>query len=367
MSCTSCGETIPSNPCGQYNDCGCINPTSLDCVTVKKPLPNLDVEKGDNAEVFGDKVEAFVGEMNEVKGKVKINESDTCPGNLFDKLEPGANVSFSIVGTGCEKKVRIDSTTGGVVPDSNVRVSDNDTTSGRLSDKIQGGAFITKSVVNPGANEKLKLDLSIDTVISQDAGNMLVKGTDGKLKTSYTAPTGAETKIVAGAGAKLEGSGTPETPYIVSLEGSIFAVKPCYDGQWKTLSIATTGTTDVTAVGGTLKYRVRFDGTVEFKGMLGYTVKFGPYSTSTRRFSIPVATLPTTCITATEMGGTFDLKTQVLIDTPQTSDDQLTQMYGYVIKKTNQNITIDFQSSFSNPTTKTIYVAFDGSMFHPEI
>lgn len=368
MSCNNCGDSSTSNPCGHYDDCGCINPTTLDCISTKKPLANLQIEKGDTGEEILDSINTIVGDLADKKGDIKVDEADTCPAPLVDKLEAGLNITLSVVGTGCDKKVRIDAVDGGVPVDVNVRVSETDTTAGSLSTKIENGAFLTKTVVNPGGAEKLRLDVSIDNVISADAGNQLIKGTDGKLKTLYTAPDGSETKIIAGNGANVSGLGTIQNPYVVSTEGSIYTKRNCFDGEWKSLTVPTnSGVTGVTYISSDLKYRVRFDGTIEFKGSVTYTVQFGNYQTGPRKLSVNVASLAIDCLTLTEQAGTSDLKSMNYIDIPQAGADQYPQLFGYVIKKSGQNVIVDFQSSFINPTSKTIMVTFDGAVSHPNI
>lgn len=370
MSCFDCNEKSYS-PCGEhpYDDCGCINPTSFPCVDIKKDLPNLDLKKdSDTGGELLDKLDAFVGEMKGAKGKVLLNEDDTCPGLIGDKLEAGMNISLSYVGVGCEKRLRIDATEGGIPVDVSVKATASDTTASYLNDKVTGGTFISKSISNVNGEQKVKLDVSVDSIISADAGNMLEKGADGGLKTKYTAPDGSETKIIAGAGANVTGLGTPSTPYIIALEGAVSAVKTCFDGVWRDFSVNTeTGSAGVTHNSSAVKYRIRFDGTIEFRGSASFTVAFSEYSSANRKFTVALGSLPTTCLTAPELAGVADLKNVNYIDIPQASVDQITQMYGYIVKKNSQNIIVDFQSSFTNATSKTIVISFDGVVIHPNI
>lgn len=77
--------------------------------------------------------------------------------------------------------------------------------------------------------------------------------------------------------------------------------------------------------------------------------------------------IPITCLTAGEQAGTADLKGITYIDVPQASADQITQQYGYIIRKSSQNYILEFQSSFTGATTKTIVVNFEGTVVHPSI
>jgi hypothetical protein len=124
----------------------------------------------------------------------------------------------------------------------------------------------------------------------------------------------------------------------------------------------------VSFVSSNAKYRIRYDGTVEFKGNATYTVNFSEYHGTTSKYSVtsrwyrqsPVITLP-------EQNGVYQLKGISFIDTPQAAADQITQTYGYIIRKSSKDIYIDFQSAFSDATTKTIVVSFDGAVFHPSL
>jgi hypothetical protein len=70
--------------------------------------------------------------------------------------------------------------------------------------------------------------------------------------------------------------------------------------------------------------------------------------------------IPTTCLTAGEQAGSADLKSITYIETAG-------QMYNYIIRKTTQNIFLEFQSSFTLATPKTIVVNFEGAISHPSL
>jgi hypothetical protein len=268
---------------------------------------------------------------------------------------------------GCAAKLRIDSTTGGTPPDVNVKVSATDTTTNYLNSKVVGGTYIAKTVLNPSGNESVKFDVIPSTLVSGDAGNQLTIGTDGALKTTYTQPDGSETKMVQGTGVIVSGSGTLLDPYVISTNASILAARTCFDGVWRNVTIVNTGNPNVVYVSGQPQYRVRFDGTIEFKGQLTYTVAFGNYQSGNRKYTVTVGSIPTTCVTLSELAGTSDLKSINYIDIPQAAADQIVQQYGYIVRKSAQSIILEFQSAFTNATSKTVVVNFDGCVSHPSL
>lgn len=364
---SSCNDNpcIPNDPCGEHDNCGCFNPTTFNCVTYTgDDLPCLDVTSGETGDDIFAKIEAKICNV----GKVLINDADTCPAYLFDKLEEGTNISFQITGTGCDRKITIHAVEGGTPVDVNAKVSALDTTSNYLNSKLVVGTYLTKTIVNPAGNETLRFDVDIETLISADAGNQLVQGTDGGLMTALTAPDGSETKLVQGTGVTITGTGTPVDPYIVSTNPSITVARACFDNIWRPITLVATGNVNVVYTAGAPQYRYRFDGTLEFKGSATYDVSFGTYIAGTNRtYTITVGNIPTTCLTGAEQAGTADLKGITYIDAMQASVDQIVQQYGYIIRKSSSNLIVVFQSSFSNATTRTIVVNFDGVISHPTI
>lgn len=369
MACNDNNPCIQNDPCTDpYDNCGCPNPNTFGCTSYEgNALPCLGVANGENGKDIMVKIEDAICELQQDKGKVLIDGTDTCPEYLFDKLEEGLNISFSITGTGCDRKLVINAVEGGEPVDVNAKVTSNDTTSGYLDDKIETGEFLTKNILNPGGNEQLEIDVVPVTLISGDSGNQLSIGTDGKLKTLYSAPDGSETIVQEGVGVTVTGTGTLVDPYIISTNPSIQVARPCFDGVWRNITLVATGNPNVTYTSGAPQYRYRFDGTIEFRGTATYNVAFGTYQTANRKYTITIGNIPTTCLTLGEQAGTRDLKGINYIDIPQASADQIVQQYGYIIRKSTQNIVVEFQSSFTNATSKSIVVSFDGAVSHPTI
>lgn len=350
-------ETTTCSPCDQYDNCGCLNPNTFGCTTYSgTALTCLDVANGEDGDSILSKIEEKVCNI----GLVKINEADTCPEGLIDKLSAGLNITLTEVGTGCDKTIRIDAVEGGVPIDINAKVSAADTTTGYLYDKITTGTYLAKTITSPAGNEKLRLDVVPSTLISSDAGNPLYIGTDGAIMSTCIAPDGSETKIVEGTGVIVSGTGTIADPYVISTNPSIQVVRTCFDNTWRDINLVATGNANVVYVSGTPKYRYRFDGTVEFKGSATYTVAFANNSSANRKYTVSCGNIPTTCLTAGEQAGSADLKSITYIQ-------DLGQMYNYIIRKTTQNIFLEFQSSFTNATSKTIVVNFEGAISYPTI
>lgn len=360
--------TNQCDPCTQYDNCGCVNPTTFGCTSYAgSALPCIGIVNGEDGDSVLAKTELAICSLKENKGKVLIDSADTCPEFLFNKLEEGLNISFNITGEGCDKKIVINAVEGGTAIDIHTKVTSNDTTSGYLDSKIETGTYLTKSIINGSGNEELKIDVVPSTLISTDSGNQITIGTDGALKTGYSAPDGSETKVLQGVGVVVSGTGTIGSPYIISTNPSIQVVRPCFDNIWRNITLVASGNASVVYSSGTPQYRYRYDGTVEFKGQITYNVSFGSYSSGTRKFTVPAGSIPTTCLTVGELVGTSDVKGINYIDNPQASDDQIVQQYGYIIRKSAQNIILEFQSSFTSATAKAIVVNFEGVVIHPII
>src|SRR5688500_12028213 len=229
--CGCSDDCLDTNPC--YDNCGCINPTTFECIT-------------------------------------KPGSAYTCMGVTTDMN--GAQVLGAINAKFCDLIEQIENIEVGEPvegSDINVKISSNDTTTGYLTDKITVDSTINKALVSPLGNEKLRLSVDIPNIISGDTGNKIVQGSDGKLKV-VTADT---TLVLApGAGISIDGDGTASSPKIISLaNSSIQAARSCFSGTWNNITLGPTGNTDVVFVAGQPKYRIRFDGSIEFKGSITYT------------------------------------------------------------------------------------------------
>jgi hypothetical protein len=325
----NCGETNPCGPCQDpcqdpspcYQDCGCLNPTTFECITKPGTIPDLGI-------------------TDDMNGKQVLEAIKDTINNII--VPPPSSV------------------------DKYVKVSSTDTTSDYLGDKLISDSTISRSVVASGANEKLRLAVAINQLISSNPGNLIGLGSDGKLRVinSQVVP---DIVLSAGAGINITGSGPSTDPFIVSLQNpSVVPIRTCFNGAWQNLNVSSNNS-NATYVAGTPQYRITFDGTIQFRGSATFTVNFGDYSTSARKRVANIITLPTTCVSLSELTGVTDLKSINYIDAPQTSADQIVQQYGYIIRKTNNVIQLEFQSSFSATTQKTIVVNFEGAVIYPNV
>lgn len=312
-------NTCPTiNEC-YYDNCGCLNPTTWQCVTLPGNLQ-------------------YIGVTNSMTGLQVLQAINSTIGALVVPSSSSA-----------DKFVKVDS---------------SDTTSNYLSSKLISGTYTTSTIVNSGLNEQLRFDVNLPSVISTDTNNSLEIGTDNKLRVIVQAPL-ADISVVGGSGVTVTGTGPSSDPFVVSTNASISAARSCFDGIWRAITLISITDPNLTYVSGAPSYRIRFDGSIEFKGSATYTANFGVYSSSTRTITATIGNIPTNCVTITEQAGVADLKAITYIDTPQASADQIVQQYGYVIRKSTQNIILQFQSSYTNPTSKTIVVTFDGAISHP--
>jgi len=100
-------------------------------------------------------------------GLIKVDETDTHPDTLIEKLVAGANIVLTGVGSGDTKKIRIDAILGGQIVDQLVKVSAIDQTSGYLDDKLIVGPCMYIQKVNPGLSEKLQVFIDWQCVLNQ--------------------------------------------------------------------------------------------------------------------------------------------------------------------------------------------------------
>ena len=82
---------------------------------------------------------------------VKASITDTTPGTLSSKLTANTNISFTLINSGSNEQLQINS--GGLF-----KLSATDTTFGFLTDKIQAGTNVTFNTLNSGGNEILQIN-----------------------------------------------------------------------------------------------------------------------------------------------------------------------------------------------------------------
>ena len=362
----TCNECNPVNPC--YENCGCLNPTTFECITnFTQNYPYIPLNVNQTGSEFLSQLNATINGLQSNLYKVKADDSDTCPDNLFDKIEAGSNIGISVSGSGCNRKLTINAGTGFVVPpDVFTKVSANDTTSGYLGAKTIDGIYVKKTITSPGANEKIKFDITIADLISGDSGNQLTQGLDGKLKTSFSAPNGSETKIsiADNSGLTKSGTGTSSDPYILGTYGNNFPARTYFNGVWRDIIFNNGAAANLSVTSQSVKFRYRTDGSIEFKGSVTYSVKFDA-GTGNKRI-INGASFPANGInnvTSGELDRIVNLKNYMTFDVP-TAIATAPNLTGYNINM------LDAAFEFMHNTTaaaKIIVITMDGCVYHPSL
>lgn len=369
----TCNECNTVNPC--YDNCGCLNPTTFECITnIKQSYSQIPFYINQTGHDFLLNLNSTIETIKNSLYKVRADDSDSCPDSLYDKIEAGnENITLEVTGSGCNRKLVISAGEGigsaGI--DRYVKISANDTTSDYLTNKISDGTYVKKTVLNPGLDEEIRFDITLADLISTDSGNQLTQGVDGKLKTSFIAPDGSETKIsvAANQGLTLQGNGTVGTPYIIGTNGAIFAIQPFCDGVWKPLIFTNGSNSDVTVNSQSAQYRLRFDGTIEFRGVINYTVNF----TTSNKITITAnnfATGGSNMFPSSVFTRAVNLKSFTTFSAPNTINIT-PKLTGYNINTLVPGssptspvpIVIEFLNDTSGP--KNIVVTLDGCQYHP--
>lgn len=369
----TCNDCNSVNPC--YDNCGCLNPTTFECITnINQNYPHIPFNVNQNGQELLIQLNSTLNTLKENQFKVRADDSDTCPDSLFDKIEAGnENITLEVTGSGCNRKLVISAgeDIGSAGADIYAKVSANDTTSDYLTNKFTSGTYVKKSVINPGGDEKIKFDIVIADLISGDSGNQLTQGIDGKLKTSFVTPDGSETKlsVISNQGLTLQGTGTIGNPYIIGTNGAIFAIQPFCDGVWRSMIFTNGSNSDVTLNSQSAQYRLRFDGTIEFRGVINYTVNF----TTSNKVNITAHNFTTggsIMFPSSVFTRAVNLKSFVTFSDPNVIN--LTpKLTGYNINTLVPGssptspvpIVIEFLNDTNGP--KNIVVTLDGCQYHP--
>lgn len=97
--------------------------------------------------------------------QVKIDESDTMPNYLGNKLAAGNNITITRINTPIGDKLRISAAAGGeLVESSKVKVNTEDPSSGYLAEKILAGSNITLNVEDGTSGKAIRLSSAAITV-----------------------------------------------------------------------------------------------------------------------------------------------------------------------------------------------------------
>jgi hypothetical protein len=172
VPCT-CGTSSGNCSCKKqatYCNEGCLDITNADCVHYTGDRLNcIKVNNNDSIKAALCNINNEICAIQESNGKLKVDAADTCPNDLVNKIEAGANLIITPVGTGCDRKLKLDAVlgAGASIPDEKVKVSNIDTTSGFLFDKFTTSDCITWVKTSIGLNEKLKAEIDWACVLSK--------------------------------------------------------------------------------------------------------------------------------------------------------------------------------------------------------
>lgn len=367
---TTCTTCNPVNPC--YDNCGCLNPVDWACVNNPGTHNSIGVVNTDNGQTVLEKIDDQIEILLNKVGVVKADDVDGSPDSLFDKLVEGTGIDITVDTSSGTRKLIITATTGGTPPYTVKNTAGG--TADFLYQKVIDGTYVKKSLVG----DNMKLDVALSDFLSSDSGNQLTLGTDNKLKTLYTAPTGSETKItvVPNTGISVTGTGTLTDPYILSGNPSIMPARTRFNGVWKPLVFNGAFPSGISIVpGGTVQYRMLYNGSIEFRGNATFQVAFAgngimtgtDLSTTVNTAEVGSALDVTNGVKSyqlTELTSSAELKQVSYLDSANTID-AIPKLLGYSIRFASGKLSMVFNSTFT--ATRTITVSFDGAIYHPTL
>lgn len=337
----SCDCTTTCSPCnGELTDFSCVEYTGAN-----KSCSGLD--KYDKLSDYVGAVDTVLCTLQSDSGKVFVSDTGVAKKTLKSLLSAGANIAITEIGTGASKTLRIDSVTGGSVQDVSVAISATDTTASYLNNKINVGSYLNKTITSPSGNEKLLLDVNTAALLSTDPANKIELAFDGGLFFDGVVRTDA-----------------------------------AYNSAWNTLTITGSTPSGVTMVLNNAKYRIDFDGSVQFKGYIDYTCDFTKYTAAntTWQYSFVLTSL------STVLGGTFtsgeigvasgqnrSVASETIIEAPAalvspSTYPQITQMKGYNVEWSTTNLTMKLYGIYeNNVSSKAVRVSLEGRGLYPNI
>jgi hypothetical protein len=361
----TCNSCNPVNPC--YDNCGCNFPSTFDCVDTTKDYDLLNVDKGTTGTIVLNAIEAkFLALINE-QYKVKTEDADLAPDYLIDKIDAGTNISIDPVVVSGVRKLRI---TGGegIGPagaDTKVYAGPDDDTSASLYEKTVNGTYVKRTLQSPTSNAKLKFDITPSDLISTDTDNALNLDAFGKLKV-LPPPTIYPISIVAGPGINAPFVGNT---YTISTNGTVTPLRTYFDGIWKDfvnpLGIGTSNGAGTATLGAnSVKYRLLYNGTIEFKGNAIYTINF---VSGNKVVLSNVASIPTggSNLASIEIDRTVDMKS-IMTFTGATTLGSTPSLLGYTIRMTPTG-KLQLEFLHDQAAAKQFVLSFDGCVFHPNI
>lgn len=163
--CNTCGNCT----CTCSNNMGCLDIYDTSCINYNGlPLNCFGVvDTNVNLNTLLEAAHTKVCTLIQNSGFVKIDGGDAFPKSLIDKLQAGANIILTGIGSGSTKKIRIDAILGGQTLDEKVKSSSTDNTPGYLDNKLIVGECMSVQKTGVGLDEKLKIVIDWNCAFSK--------------------------------------------------------------------------------------------------------------------------------------------------------------------------------------------------------
>jgi hypothetical protein len=163
---SNCNNTPTLVNCNQ--GFGCLDIYNTSCIQYDGAgLTCLNIPTGGTLNDMLCSVNNIICNLQNDSGLVIVDNNDTNPGTLTQKLVAGANIVLTGIGYGTYEQIRIDAVLGGQIQDQYVKASATDSVAGFLDQKLVVGPCMYIQKVNPGLNESLQVFIDWNCALNQ--------------------------------------------------------------------------------------------------------------------------------------------------------------------------------------------------------